>query len=52
MFLLDGDESNSGYFLAAEMQAELYPELLFYVLKERTLGVLQFSATGQEKREQ
>lgn len=38
VFLPNGDEANSG--LAGEMQAELYPQLLFYVCKEGTLGTL------------
>lgn len=46
VFLPDGDETNSG--LAGEMQAELYPELLFYVHKEGTLDTVVF--TGQEKK--
>jgi len=32
------------------MQSELYPELLFYIHEEGTLGALQFSATGQEEK--
>lgn len=38
-----------GNFLAGEMQAELYPELLFYVHREEHLALYNFLQLGRKK---
>lgn len=38
-----------GNFLAGEMQAELYPELLFYVHREEHVALYNFLQLGRKK---